>query len=83
MNFLVLNFALIAKSKEVANLNKRASLMLLSKEANTKDVQLKSQLMMSFQDDDTTKGSEFIWPQFGYFGENTVDSTIPKANFPS
>ena len=37
--------------------------MLLSKEANTKDVQLKSQLMMSIsQDDDTTKGSEFIWP---------------------
>ena len=82
MNFLVLNFAFIAKSKEVANLNKRASLILLSKEANTKDVQLKSQLMMSFQDDNTTKGSEFIWPQFGYFGENTVDLTIPKANFP-
>ena len=56
--------------------------MLLSKEAKTKDVQLKSQLMMSFQDDDSTKGSEFIWPQFGYFGEHTVDLTIPKANFP-
>ena len=55
--------------------------MLLSKEAKTKDVQLKSQLMMSFQDDDSTKGSEFIWPQFGYFGEHTVDLTIPKANF--
>ena len=56
--------------------------MLLSKEANTKDVQLKSQLMMSFQDDDSTKGSEFIWPQFGYFGEHTVDLTISKVNFP-
>ena len=40
--------------------------MLLSKEANTKDVQLKSQLMMSFQDDEATKGSEFIWPQHGF-----------------
>ena len=56
--------------------------MLLSKEANTKDVQLKSQLMMSFQDDDSTKGSEFIWPQHGFFVEQTVDLTIPKANFP-
>lgn len=57
--------------------------MLLSKEATTKDVQLKSQMMMSFQDEDTTKGvSEFIWPKFGYFGEHNIDLTIPKANFP-
>ena len=56
--------------------------MLLSKEANTKDVQLKSQLMMSFQDDDSTKGSEFIWSQHGFFGEQNIDLTIPKANFP-
>lgn len=74
---------LIAKSQEVANLNKRASLMLLSKEANSKDVQLKSQLMMSFQDEDATKGaSEFIWPKHGYFGEHNIDLSIPKANFP-
>ena len=73
----------IAKSQEVANLNKRASLMLLSKEANTKDVPLQSQLMMSFQDEDATKGaSEFIWPKHGYFGEHNIDLTIPKANFP-
>ena len=57
--------------------------MLLSKEANTKDLQLKSQLLMSVaQDEDTTKGSEFIWPQFGFFGEQNVDLTIPKVNFP-
>ena len=42
--------------------------MLLSKEANTKDLQLKSQLLMSVaQDEDPKKGSEFIWPQFGFF----------------
>lgn len=34
------------------------------------------------QDDDTTKGSEFIWPQYGFFGEQNVDLTIPKAKFP-
>ena len=57
--------------------------MLLSKEANTKDLQLKSQLLMSVaQDEDPTKGSEFIWPQFGFFGEQNVDLTIPKVNFP-
>ena len=56
--------------------------MLLSKGAKTKDVQLKTQMMMSFQDDDPTKGSEMIWPEFGYFGVNTVDLTIVKANFP-
>ena len=56
--------------------------MLLFKEANTKDVQLKSQIMMSFQGDDSIKGSEYIWSQFGYFGDPTVDLTIPKANFP-
>ena len=57
--------------------------MLLPKEANTEDVQLKSQLTMSIsQDEDTTKGSEFIWPQYGFFGEQNVDVIIPKANFP-
>ena len=56
--------------------------MLLSKEANTKDTQLKSQLLLSFKDDDPSKGSENIWPQFGFFGEKRLDLTILKANFP-
>ena len=72
----------IAKSTGAANQNKRASLMLLSKEANTKDTQLKSQLLLSFKDDDPSKGSENIWPQFGFFGEKRLDLTILKANFP-
>ena len=44
----------------VANQNKCASLMLLSKEANTKDTQLKSQLLVSFKDDDISKDNESI-----------------------
>ena len=56
--------------------------MLLSKEANTKDTQLKSQLLLSFKDDDPSKGSENIWPQFGFFGAQRSDLTILKANFP-
>ena len=46
------------KSSGVASQNKRASLVLLSKEANTKDTQLKFQLLLSFKDDDQSKGSE-------------------------
>ena len=56
--------------------------MLLSKEANTKDTQLKSQLLLSFKDDDQSKGSENIWLQPGFFGEQRSDLTIQKANFP-
>ena len=56
--------------------------MLLSKEANTKDTQLKSQLLLSFKDDDQSKGSENIWLQPGFFGEQRADLTLQKANFP-
>ena len=70
------------KSSGVASQNKRASLMLLSKEANTKDTQLKSQLLLSFKDYDQSKGSENIWSQPGFFGEQRADLTIQKANFP-
>ena len=65
----------------VANQNKRASLMLLSKEANTKDTQLKFQLLLSFKDNDPSKGSERIWLESGYFGDQKAELTIQKANF--
>ena len=51
----------------VANQNKWTSIMLLSKEASTKDTQLKFQLLLSFKDDDPSKGSESIWLESGYF----------------
>ena len=70
------------KTLGVASQNKRASLMLLSKEANTKDTQLKLQLLLSLKDHDQSKGSENIWPQFGFFGEQRADLTTVKANFP-
>ena len=56
--------------------------MLLSKEANTKGTLLKSQLLLSFKDDDQSKGSENIWLQPGFLGEQRVDLTLQKANFP-
>ena len=58
--------------------------MLLSKEASNKDTQLKSPLLMSFTDDDNSesKGGEKIWTEFGFFGKQRAELTIPKANFP-
>ena len=47
-----------------------------------KDTQLKSQLLLSFKDDDQSKGSENIWFQPGFFGEQRADLTLQKANFP-
>ena len=66
----------------VANQNKRASLMLLSKEANTKDTQLKFQLLLSFKDNDPSKGSERIWLESGYFGDqkNFSENTLIYVN---
>ena len=87
-NFLITNKSLftydsfIVKSSGVVSQNKRVTLMLLSKEANTKDTQLKSQLLLSFKDDDQSKGSENIWLQPGFFGEQRADLTLQKANFP-
>ena len=66
----------------VANQNKRASLMLLSKEVNTKDTQLKSQLLLSFKDHDISKGSESIRLYSGFFRNQRAELTIQMVNFP-
>ena len=65
----------------VGNQNKKASLMLLSKEATSKETQLKTQLLMSFTEDDS-KVSERIWIDYGFFGDQRAELTIQKANFP-
>ena len=66
----------------VASQNKRAPLMLLSKEASNKDTQLKTQLLMSFKDDESKGSSENIWPEPGFFGNQRAELTTQKANFP-
>ena len=65
----------------VGNQNKKASLMLLSEEATNKDTTLKTQLLMSFTNDDS-KGSERIWIDSGFFGDQRAELTIQKATFP-
>ena len=62
----------IAKSN-VGNQNKKASMMFLSKEASNKDQQLKTQIFVSFQDDES-KNSEHVWQESGFFDDHRSDS---------
>ena len=65
----------------IGNQNKKASLPYLSKEATSKDLQLKSQMVLSVTDAES-KGSEKIWKDFDFFGDQRAELTILKANFP-
>ena len=66
----------------VTNQNKRASLMLLLKEASNKDTKLETPLLLSFKDDESKGSSENIWLEPEYFGDQRAGLTIQKANFP-
>ena len=55
--------------------------MYLSQEVTSKDQQLKTQMAVSFQDDET-KNSEKVWQESGSFDDHRSDLTIQKANFP-
>ena len=57
----------IAKSN-VGNQNKKAAMMFLSKEATSKDAQLKTQMFLSLTND-KSKGSQKIWKEFVFFGK--------------
>ena len=53
--------------------------MFLSKEASNKDQQLKTQMTISFQDDEA-KNTKHVWQESGFFDDHRSDLTIPKAN---
>ena len=55
-------------------------MLFLSKEASNKDEQLKTQMLVSFEDDDS-KNSKNVWLESGFFDDRRSDLTIPKANF--
>ena len=55
--------------------------MFLSKEVTSKDQQLKTQMMISFQDDEA-KNTEHVWQESEFFDDHRSDLLIPKANFP-
>ena len=56
-------------------------MLFLSKEASNKDEKLKTQIFVSFEDDNL-KNSENVWLESGFFDDCQNDLTIPKANFP-
>ena len=56
-------------------------MMYLSHEQTSKDLQLKSQMAVSFQVDGL-KNTEKIWVESGFFKDCQSDLTISKANFP-
>ena len=56
-------------------------MLYLSKEGTSKDQQLKTQMLVSFQDDES-KGSEKIWQESGFFSNQRAELTILKVNFP-
>ena len=56
-------------------------MLFLSKEASNKDEQLKTQMLVSFEDDDS-KNSENIRLESGFFDDRRSDLIIPKAHFP-
>ena len=54
----------------------------MSKEASTKDQHLKTQMMMTLNDDNDSQKTETIWKLNGFFKEQRTDLTIKKPNFP-
>ena len=55
-------------------------MLYLSQEATKKDQQLKSQMVISFQADET-KGSGKIWAESGFFGDQRSELTTKKPTF--
>ena len=51
---------------------RKACVLLYSKEATNKDNQLKAKMLVSFQADES-KGSEKIWLESGFFGDQRAD----------
>ena len=47
-------------------------MLYFSKEATNKDNQLKTQMLVSFQDDES-KGSEKVWLESSFFGDQRTE----------
>ena len=55
-------------------------MMFLSKEESSKDAQLKTQMFSSLTND-KSKGSQKIWKEFVFFGDQQAELTIVKPTF--
>ena len=56
-------------------------MLFLSKEATTKDQQLKTQMLISLKEDESKK-TETVWLGNGFFDEQIIDLIITKPKFP-
>ena len=56
--------------------------MILSKEASNKDVNVKTQMMISMTDSKGESSTEQVWKKNGFFNDQRTDLTIVKGNFP-
>ena len=59
---------------------KKANMLYLSKEATTKDQELKMQMLLSTDND--TKNTEHVWKHNGFFGNQKGELTLFKRDFP-
>ena len=55
-------------------------MLYLSKEASTKDQNLKTQMLVTLNDDSDSRKT--IWKSSGFFKEQRTDLTIKKPDFP-
>ena len=56
--------------------------MILSKEASNKDVNVKTQMMISMTDSKGESSTEQVQKKNGFFNDQRTDLTIVKGNFP-
>ena len=64
-----------------ANHPRQKAVMYLSSESMSQNQKTKSQMMVSMGDSKESN-SEKIWEEAGFFKDQRIDLTIPKANFP-
>ena len=64
-----------------SSLLQNSNLMFVSKEASNRDTSLKTQLLLSTENEKKAEIDK-IWEKVGCFGDQTTDFTITKANFP-
>ena len=73
------NFFIVATSN--SNSLSKVNTMYLSKEATEKDRQMKMQMLMTIDNNDSS-ASEKIWLTNSFFGDQRSDLTVSKENFP-
>ena len=67
--------------RATANHPRQKAVMYLSSESMSQNQKTNSQMMVSLGDSKESN-SEKIWQETGFFKDQRIDLTIPKANFP-